>query len=82
MEGEHYVTVDLLNLLQGSSSPAREPDTEAACRELVIRTQPGQPSSTSVDSDPTPQASRQGEKGSRLERLPFARKGSRPAPKH
>ena len=38
MEGERYVTTDLLNLLPGSSSPAREPETEAASRELVIRT--------------------------------------------
>ena len=80
MEGEHYVTADLLNLLQGSSPLAREPETEAAGRELVIRTQPGQSSSASEDSGPAPQASRQGEKGSRLECLPLARRGSRPTP--
>ena len=40
VEVEHYVTADLLNLLPGSSSPAREPETEVAGRELVIRTQP------------------------------------------
>ena len=82
VEGEHYVTTDLLNLLLGSSSPAREPKTKAAGRELVILTQPGQPSFASEDSGPAPQASRQGERGSHLERLPLARKGSRPAPKH
>ena len=80
VEGEHYITADLLNLLLGNSSPAREPKAEVAGRELVICTQPGQPSSTSEDSCPAPQASRQGERGSRLERLPLARKGSRPAP--
>ena len=80
VEGEHYVTVDLLNLLPGSSSLAREPKAEAAGRELVIRTHPKQPSSASEDSDPTPQASRRGEKGSHLERLPLARNGSRLAP--
>ena len=80
VEGEHYVTTDLLNLLLGSSSPAREPVTEAASRELVIRTLAGQPSSANEDSSPAPQTSRQGERGSHLERLPLARKGSRPTP--
>ena len=55
---EHFVTADLLNLLLGSSSPAREPETEAAGQELVIRPQLRQPSSTSEGSGPTPQASR------------------------
>ena len=79
-KGEHYVTTDLLNLLPGSSSPAKELEIEATGRELVIRTQPGQPSSASENSGPTPQASGQGERGGRLERLPLERKGSRPTP--
>ena len=82
VEGEHYFTADLLNLLPGSSSLSREPEIKAVGRELVIRTQPRQPSSASEDFGLAPQASRQGERGSRLERLPLARKGSRPAPKH
>ena len=80
VEGEHYVTTDLLNLLPGSSSPAREPEVEAASMELVICTQPGQPSSASEDSGPTTQTSRRGERGSHLELLPLARKVSRPTP--
>ena len=80
VEGEHYVTADLLNLLPGRSSPAREPEAEAASQELVIRSQPGQPSSASEDSGPTTQASRRGERGSHLELLPLARKGSHPTP--
>ena len=44
VEGEHYITTDLLNLLTGNSSPAKESKTEAVGRELVIRTQQGQPS--------------------------------------
>ena len=79
MEMEHYVTVDLLNLLPDSSSLSREQETETVGRELVIRALPEQPSSVSEDSRPTPQASRQGEGGSRLERLPLANKGYRPA---
>ena len=42
VEGEHFVTVDLLNLILGSSSPAREVEIEAAGWELVISTQPVQ----------------------------------------
>ena len=71
IEGEHFVTADLLNLILGSSSPAREAKSEAADRELVINTQPMQPSSDRDDFGSAPQASRHGERGSRLERLPL-----------
>ena len=43
--------------------------------------QPTQPFSTSEDSGPPPQAFRQVEGGSRLERPPLKRKGSHPAPR-
>ena len=36
VEGEHYVTADLLSLVPGGSSPAREPEIEAVGKELVI----------------------------------------------
>ena len=81
VEGEHFVTADLLSLIPGSSSPAVQEESEAAGRELVINTQPTQPSSTSKDSGPTPQASKQVEGGSRLERPPLAIKDSRPTPR-
>ena len=81
VEGEHYVTADLLNLLPGSASPGREPEIEEAGRELVIHTRPGQPSSASEDSGLALQASRRGERGSRLERPPLVRKGSYLTPK-
>ena len=77
MEGEHFVTGDLLNLICGSSSPAREEESEVAGRELEVRIQPRQPSSASEDSGPTPRASRQVEGGNHLGRPPLARKGSR-----
>ena len=80
VEGEYYVTANLLNLPLGSLSLAKEPKTEVADQELVIRTQPRQPSFASEDSSPAPQASRQSERGIHLERLSLARKGSRPAP--
>ena len=80
VEGEHFVTTDLLSLIPGSSSPAMEAESEAASWELVISTQSVQPSSAGEDSGPAPQASRQVEGGSHLERPPLARKGSHPAP--
>ena len=80
MECEHFVTEDLLNLILGSLSSASEPETEVANRELAVRIQPEQASSASEDSSPASQAFRQVEGGSRLERPPLARKGSRPAP--
>ena len=33
VEGEHFVTTDLLSLIPGGSSPAREAESEAAGRE-------------------------------------------------
>ena len=63
MEGEHFVTEDLLNLIPGSSSLAREPETEAVGRELAVCIQPGQLFSTSEDSSLTSQAFRQVEGG-------------------
>ena len=81
MEGEHYITTNLLNLLPGSSSPSREQKTEVVGRELVIFALLGQPSFASEDTGPAPQASWQGEGGNHLKRLPLARKGSCPAPR-
>ena len=80
VEGEHFVTAELLSLIPGSSSLAREAESKATGRELVVSTQSAQPSSTSKDFNPTPQASRQVKGGSRLERPPLERKGSSPAP--
>ena len=54
VEGEHFVTADLLNLILGSSSLARVAESEAAGQELVISTQPVQPSSTREDFGPAP----------------------------
>ena len=54
VEGEHFVATNLLSLIPCGSSPAREAESEATDRELVINTQSAQPSSTSEDSDPAP----------------------------
>ena len=40
VEGEHFVILDLLSLIPGSSSLDREAESEVASQELVISTQP------------------------------------------
>ena len=81
VEGEHFVAADLLRLIPGGSSPAREAESKARGRELVINTQSAQPSSTSEDSGPAPQAPRQVEGGGRSERPPLVIKDSSLAPR-
>ena len=80
VEVEHFVIADLLSLIPSGSSPAREVESEAAGRELVISTQLAQPSFASEDFGLAPQVSRQVEGGSYLERPPLAIKDSRPDP--
>ena len=80
VEGEHYVIDDLLNLAPASSSPAKNFETEAVGQELVISTQSGKPSLAREDFGLVPQASKKDDRGSCLERLPFTKKGSFPAP--
>ena len=80
VEGVHFVAADLLSLIPDGSSPAREAKSEAAGWELVISTQPAQPSSASKDSSPAPQVFRQGEGSGHLKRPPLSRKDSRLAP--
>ena len=81
MEGKHCVIVDLLNLTPRSSSPAKNFETKAIGRELVISTQSGQPSLAKENSCLVPQASKKDDRGSRLGNLPFEKKGSHPAPR-
>ena len=38
VDGEHFVTADLLSLTAGSGSSSRVPDVETSSRELVSRT--------------------------------------------
>ena len=80
MEGEHYVIADLLNLALGSSSPAKTSETKTTGRELVISTQPRQPSLAREDSKLVPQASEEDDRGNRFELLIFVKKGSCLAP--
>ena len=81
VKGEHFVAANLLSLIPGASSPAREEESKATGRELVISTQSAQTSSTSKDSGRAPQASKQVERGGRLERPPLAIKDFRLTPR-
>ena len=80
VEGEHYVIANLLNLAPGSSSLAKNLEIKVVGWELVINTQPRQPSLAREDSGPVPQISRKDNRGSRLEHLPLTKMGSCPAP--
>ena len=70
VEGEHYV----------SSSPAQTSETEVVGRELAISLWFEQPSLAREDPDIAPLASKEVDKGNRLKRLPFMKKGSCPTP--
>ena len=82
VDGEHYIIVDLLNLVSGSSSPAQTSNTEVVGRELVISLRSEQPSLAREDPGVAPRASKEVDRDSRLKRLPFTKKGSHPTPKH
>ena len=71
---EHYIIANLLNLAPGSLSPVKTSETETVGRALVISTQPGQPSLDREDYGLISQASKEDDRGSRFERLPFAKK--------
>ena len=71
---------DLLSLAPSSLAPAKNVETETVGGELVISTHSGNPSLAREDSGPILEASKKDDRGSRLERLPFKKKGSRPAP--
>ena len=81
VDGEHFVTVDMLNLIAGSASPSRDLEAKTSSRELVSRTPSVPSTSTSRDSNPAQLAPRRGERGSRLEILPLPRKGTSSAPR-
>ena len=50
VDGEHFITADLLNLIAGSASSSRDVDVETSSKELVSRTPSGSSASTSGDS--------------------------------
>ena len=80
VEGEHYVIVDVLTLVPGSSSLAQTFETELVSQELAISLRSEQLSLAREDLNVALRASKEVDRGSRLKRLPFTKKGSPPAP--
>ena len=80
VDGEHFITVDLLNLIAGSASSSKDLDAETSSQELMSRTLSGSSASTSGGSGSTQPTPSGGERGSRPESLPLLRKGTNSAP--
>ena len=76
VDGEHFITADLLHLTANGASSSRDLDVETSSRELVSRTPTGSSTSTSGGSGSAQPELGQGERGSRLESLPLPRKGT------
>ena len=76
VDGEHFITANLLNLTAGSVSSSKVLDAETSSRELVSRTLSGSSASTSGGSDSTQPVPSRGERGYRPESLPLPRTGT------
>ena len=81
VDGEHFVTTNLLSLIASSASPFGDPEVEASNREQASRAPYVPSASTSGDSSLTPPRPSRGERGIRLARLPLPRKGTGSAPR-
>ena len=80
VEGEHFVTSDMLSLLAGRASSIRDRKAEALHRERASRASPVSLTPTSGDSNlPSPRPGRD-EMGNHPARLPLQRKGTGSAP--
>ena len=81
VDGEHFVTAELLNLILSRASPSWDLKAETSSRELVSRT-PSMPSAFTSGgfgcSKPAPSWE---VRGSRLERLPLPTKANSSAPR-
>ena len=80
VDGEHFITADMLYLTAGSASSFRDLVAETSSRELVSRTSLGSSASSSGGFGSTQPAPGWGERGSRPEGLPLPRKGTNSAP--
>ena len=81
MDGEYFITVDLLNLITSSVSSSRVLDAETSSRELVSRTLSGSSTSTSGDFGSAQPSPSRGERGYLPESLLLPRKGTSSAPR-
>ena len=81
VDGEHFTTANLLNLIVGSVSPSRVLEAETSSQELVSRAISGSSAFTSGGSGSAQPAPSRGERGSSLESLPLSRNGTSSAPR-
>ena len=80
VDGEHFVTADLLRLISRGASTSRGTEAEIADRRSVAQSQSGPSASNSGGSGSSQPALRQGEEGSPPERLPLLSKGGKSTP--
>ena len=81
MDGEHFLTADLLNLTLDNVPSSRVPNAETSSWELVSRTLSGSSASTSGGFSSAHCAPSWGERGYLSESLPLLRKGTSSAPR-
>ena len=76
VEGEHFITSDLLSLLEGRAPPTCDPEAKASHQEQDSRASPASSTPTSRDSNSASRGPSWGERGIRSTRLPPLRKGT------
>ena len=80
VDGEHFVTTDMISLIAGNASPSGDPEAETSNQEQVSRAPSVPSSSTSGDPSPASPRPSQGERGIFPTRLPLSREGDRVLP--
>ena len=81
VDGEHFVTSDMLSLLAGRAPSTRDPEAKASHREQASRASSVPLTSTSGHSSSTSPGPGRDERGIRSARLPLPRKGIGSAPR-
>ena len=80
VDGDHFVTTDLLSLIASSTSPSGDPKVETSNLEQASWAPSVPSTSTSRDFSPAPPRPSRGKRGFRPARLPLLRKGTCSAP--
>ena len=81
VDGEHFITSDLLSLLTGRAPSTRDPEDEASHREQASWASSIPSTSTSGDSRSASPGPGREERGIRPARLPLPRMGTSSAPR-
>ena len=81
VDGEHFVTSNLLSLLAGRAPSSRDPKAEAPNQEQVSRASSIPSTSTNGDSSSASPGPSRDERGICPARLPLPRKGTSSAPR-